>query len=62
MGLPHGEPGGFPMGFPGLHTMSEAPRTLSVIEESAIDKRNAGCGAFIGDCLYIWGGEITCLD
>lgn len=28
----------------------------SVVEEENIDKRNAGCGAFIGDLLYIWGG------
>ena len=29
---------------------------MSLIEESAIDKRNAGCGAFVGCRLYIWGG------
>ena len=29
---------------------------MSLIEGSAIDKRNAGCGAFVGCRLYIWGG------
>lgn len=31
----------------------------SVVEEEDIDKRNAGCGAFIGDLLYIWGGRFV---
>ena len=33
----------------------------SVVEEEDIDKRNAGCGAFIGDLLYIWGGRSVSL-
>lgn len=31
-------------------------RTMLQIEDREVDKRNAGCGAFIGDHLYIWGG------
>ena len=30
-----------------------------MLDDEEIDKRHAGCGAVVGDKLYLWGGKTS---